>query len=92
MGRQVAIVGYIVTAKTTRTKKGDIMHFGTFIDRQGILFDTTHFPNVAKKHPIRGRGVYLIKGRVDNDFGHPSIEVQYIEKLPTVSKFDKSLH
>ncbi|MFN7490601.1 MAG: DNA polymerase III subunit alpha, partial [Chryseotalea sp.] len=35
LGKEVALVGYLVTTKDTRTKNKDLMHFGTFYDCQG---------------------------------------------------------
>ncbi len=84
--KQVAMVGYLITTKDTGTKNKELMHFGTFYDYKGIPFDTVHFPQIAKKHPFRGRGFYLVKGKVVEDFGVPCIEVNYMEKLPLVNK------
>lgn len=82
LGKPVHILGYLVAIKDTRTVKGDRMHFGCFIDRSGDMFDTTHFPQIAKEHPFRGSGFYRIKGRVVDDFGAPMIEVASMSKLP----------
>jgi DNA-directed DNA polymerase III PolC len=84
--RRVAIMGYLVTRKDTSTKKGERMCFGTFYDRQGNVFDTVHFPDVAAKWPIRGRGFYFIKGVVVEDFGIAMIEVSSIERIPFKNK------
>ncbi|MCH7411375.1 DNA polymerase III subunit alpha [Belliella sp. DSM 111904] len=82
LGKQVQIIGYLVTIKYTRTIKGDVMNFGTFIDRDGDWVDTVHFPPVVKKHPFKGRGIYLIKGRVTQEFNFYSIEVSSCERMP----------
>ena len=87
VGRQVRIVGYLVAIKDTRTVKGERMHFGCFIDVAGDMFDTTHFPNIAKSQPFRGSGFYRISGRVVDDFGSPMIEVAGMTKLP-IRKLD----
>jgi DNA polymerase-3 subunit alpha len=86
IGKQVSILGYMVTIKYTSTLKGDPMYFGTFYDRQGEVFDTVHFPDVARKFPFRGRGFYRISGTVADDFGVCMIEVRSMEKIPMVSK------
>ena len=91
IGRQVNIVGYVVTIKNTGTVKGELMHFGTFYDCKGEVFDTVHFPDVAKKFPFRGRGFYAIEGKVVEDFGMPMIEVKKMERLSYVHKKDLSL-
>lgn len=86
--QRVEIVGYLVTTKNTRTKDGKHMHFGTFYDYEGKVFDTTHFPVVAKKYPFRGKGFYRIRGKVVEDFSYPIIEVSWMEKLPMVDKYE----
>jgi hypothetical protein len=62
------------------------MHFGTFYDRPGEVFDTVHFPDIARKYPFRGRGFYDIKGRVVEDFGVFTIEVSFMTKLSMLHK------
>jgi DNA polymerase-3 subunit alpha len=62
------------------------MHFGAFYDEDGIFFDTVHFPEIARKHPFRGRGFYMIYGKVVDDFGVQIIEVSKMEKLCLVSR------
>ena len=83
IGKEISIQGYLVTTKPTRTAKGEYMAFGTWLDVDGYFFDTTHFPRVIKQHPFRGKGIYTIKGRVDEEFGFCSITVSGMEKLPT---------
>ncbi|MBL7774722.1 MAG: DNA polymerase III subunit alpha, partial [Saprospiraceae bacterium] len=39
------MTGYYVCRKDTRTVKGELMHFGTWLDREGRFFDTVHFPS-----------------------------------------------
>ena len=82
-GRIITITGYLVTSKFTATVKRETMVFGTFIDREGRFFDTTHFPKVAAQYPLRGRGCYRIQGKVDEEFGFFSITVHALEKLET---------
>ncbi len=86
LGKKIAVVGYIVTTKDTRTKRKELMHFGTFYDEYGAVFDTVHFPDVAANYPFRGRGFYEIHGKVVDDFGVSMIEVSYMNKLPMISK------
>jgi DNA polymerase-3 subunit alpha len=86
LGRKVHIVGYCVTTKDTTTKKGEIMHFGTFYDRHGNVFDTVHFPDIARQYPFRGRGFYEIKGTVVEDFGVYLVEVSIMTKVPMIHK------
>jgi len=53
-----------------------------FLDEEGHFFDTTHFPQCLKKYPFGGNGVYLIEGKVVEDYGFPGIEVEKMAKLP----------
>ncbi|MDP4827627.1 MAG: DNA polymerase III subunit alpha, partial [Flavobacteriales bacterium] len=84
IGQEVRIYGYVVTAKPTRTIKGERMYFGTFTDRDGQWIDTVHFPDIAAKYPFRGRGVYAITGKVVEEFGCITIEVSRMEKCATI--------
>jgi DNA polymerase-3 subunit alpha len=86
INKQVEIVGYLVTTKNTHTKDHKLMHFGTFTDQEGMVFDTTHFPNTSMKYPFRGKGFYRIRGKVAEDFGYPMIEVSYMLKETMVHK------
>lgn len=80
-GKVVEITGYLVTVKYTRTKHKETMMFGTFTDKDGFFFDTTHFPKVTQEFPFRGRGVYLITGKVAEEFGFYSLDVTGMTRL-----------
>lgn len=82
IGRNVRMLGRLVTIKYVRTIRKEIMHFGTFIDAQGEFFDTVHFPPSLKLYPFRGDGMYLILGKVVEEFGFPSLEVEKMAKMP----------
>ena len=86
-GKQVHIVGYLVTTKDAYTMKTkEHMCFGTFYDVGGEVFDTVHFPGSARQFPFRGRGFYELKGKVTEDFGVYAADVYWMDKLPMVSK------
>lgn len=85
-GKYIHILGYMVTIKDTRTKTRDYMNFGTFYDHHGEVFDTVHFPDVAKRYPLRGRGFYSIKGKVIEEFGVAAVQVMWMDKLPMINK------
>ena len=78
------IIGYVVTTKNTGTVKGELMHFGTFYDWEGRVFDTVHFPDVARNYPFRGKGFYEMKGMVVEDFDVITIEVSWMDKVAMV--------
>jgi DNA polymerase-3 subunit alpha len=82
IGRNVRMLGRLVTIKYVWTVRKEIMHFGTFVDVQGEFFDTVHFPPSLKLYPFRGDGMYLILGKVVEEFGFPSIEVEKMAKMP----------
>ena len=82
IGKQVRMAGLLVTIKYVRTVKQEIMQFVTFIDYEGEFFDVVLFPDILRQNPTRGRGVYLIAGKVVDEFGYPSVEVQRMAKLP----------
>ena len=81
IGKIITIYGYLVTAKYTRTYKKEVMHFGTFLDREGHWIDTVHFPPVAKQYPFRGKGIYVLTGRVTQEFGFHTIEITAMHKM-----------
>ncbi|HAY72074.1 MAG TPA: DNA polymerase III subunit alpha [Saprospirales bacterium] len=83
-GQTVTILGYYITRKYVRTVQGKLMNFGTFIDKNGIFFDTVHFPKSLEQYTFKGPGCYAIEGKVVEEFGFPSIEVSRMAKLPYV--------
>ena len=83
-GRQVQILGYYVTRKDLRTKQGQAMAFGTWLDRNGDYFDTTHFPGKWRYGDLRAGGVYLITGKIAEDFGFLSLDADHLVRLPYV--------
>jgi error-prone DNA polymerase len=81
VGQKVRMVGELVTYKYVFTKKKETMHFACFLDMEGNFFDTTHFPDSLKKYPFTGHGIYLIEGKVVEEFGFASIEVDKMGRL-----------
>jgi DNA polymerase-3 subunit alpha len=80
LGGYIDLYGYLVTVKNTKTHKGDRMHFATFIDCYGAVFDAVLFPPIAAKYRFRGKGIYRCYGKVASEFGFLSIEVVKMEK------------
>lgn len=81
IGKTVKMVGQLASLKNVYTVKKEFMHFGAFLDAEGEFFDTVNFPDSLKKYPFRGYGVYLIQGKVVEEFGFPSVEVEKMAKL-----------
>lgn len=82
VGKTLRLVGNFIARKHVRTVRGQEMNFGTFLDSEGSFFDTVHFPPSLQQYPFKGAGVYLVEGRVVEDFGFPSIEVNRMGKMP----------
>lgn len=81
LNQEVQLLGYLVTSKYAKTKYGQIMFFGTFLDKQGNWIDTVLFPDVAARYNLKRSGCYLIKGKVTLEFEFYSVEVTYLERL-----------
>ena len=81
VGQRYRMLGKLVTIKNFRTCKGDPMALATFIDSTGEAFDTVHFPQALKNYPFQGDGVYLLLGKVTEEFGQPSLEVEKMARL-----------
>ena len=81
LGKNVQVLGYYVTTKAVRTVRNDIMHFGTFLDKDGGWIDTVHFPQSFRHSPFEGKGFYELKGKVVEEFGAYAIEVNYCRKV-----------
>ena len=87
VGKQYRMLGHLVSLKYVKTSRGELMHFANFLDANGDVFDATVFPNVLKTYPFHGNGTYLMLGKIVEEFGHPSIEVQKLAKMEIQEKF-----
>ncbi len=81
-GQQKRMLGKLVTIKYVKTVRGELMHFGTFMDHTGELFDTVHFPPTLKAYPFQGTGMYLLLGKIVEEFGYPMLEVEKMARMP----------
>ena len=79
IGKYVTMVGWLVTGKTVRTKEGDQMKFVSFEDTTGI-YETVFFPKIYNNycHMLNAERPYLLKGKVDMDFGSINVNVQWM--------------
>lgn len=85
IGKKVRMVGHLITIKYIKTHRKEWMNFGCFVDRDGSFFDSVHFPKSLKDYPFKGNGTYLILGRVVEEFGFASIEVEKLAILPVMA-------
>jgi DNA polymerase III alpha subunit len=67
-GRLVTLVGWMITAKRTRTGKRELMKFMTLEDPTAC-FEVTLFPKIYRQFGvlIHDRGPYIVRGRVERD-------------------------
>jgi error-prone DNA polymerase len=79
VGKQVTTIGWLITGKTVLTKKGDTMKFLSFEDTTGA-YETVLFPKVYNRycHMLNASRPYLLKGRVEEDFGSINVNVSWI--------------
>jgi len=80
-GKTVTVLAYFITRKVVPTVRGDVMSFGTFIDADLDWLDTVHFPPTLKRYPIEGKGFYRLTGKVVEEFGVYSLEVETMVKV-----------
>ncbi len=82
VGRRVRLVGWLVTSKRTRTRRGQWMRFLTLEDETAI-YDVTLFPALYRRvgHVVAGRGPYLVSGRVEPDGSGMTVTAESLERL-----------
>ncbi|HEY2348559.1 MAG TPA: PHP domain-containing protein [Puia sp.] len=81
LGKEVSVLGWLVTSKPVNTTDRQIMHFHTFLDGNGDWLDTIFFPNTSRHYPVTGKGCYSMKGKVVEEFGVYSVEVKECRKI-----------
>lgn len=84
VGKTVRMVGNYIAHKNLRAANGGYMGFGTFTDVKGDFFDTVNFPQALKAYPFKGWGAYLILGKITEEFGVASLEVEKMARLEVV--------
>jgi len=86
VGQRYRMLGKLVTVKYVRTSRGERMAMGTFIDVTGEAFDTVHFPQALQTWPFQGDGVYLLLGKITEEFGQCTLEVEKMARMEYKSK------
>ena len=87
--QNISIIGSYVAIKEVHTTAEQTMYFGTFLDQDGQIFDTIHFPSNSKSNKLpRSRGIncYKITGKVVNEYDFISIDVHSIEHEPVIDR------
>ncbi len=87
VGRSVLIAGMLTTAKPVHTIKDEPMEFATFDDGTGLI-ETVLFPEVYRTlgHVLFDQGPFLLRGRVEEEFGAVTITVTHLERLERVGR------
>jgi DNA-directed DNA polymerase III PolC len=80
-GLKVTCYGYLVALKQSKTVRGEYMFFGNFIDIEGQILDSVHFPESANRYRFHGKGIYELKGIVSEEFGHYALEIGFMRKI-----------
>lgn len=80
-GSIVTVLAYFIARKHVLTKNRDEMFFGTFVDVELNWIDTVHFPDTARTYPLHTGGFYRMTGKVVEDFGVFSLEVQKMSRV-----------
>jgi DNA-directed DNA polymerase III PolC len=86
LGKEVTVIGYLITSKPVNTIRNETMCFHTFLDAAGDWLDTIFFPPVVKRTQVNGKGFYRMQGRVVEEFGVYSVEVSYAKKVGIKSR------
>ncbi|RAJ11013.1 DNA polymerase-3 subunit alpha [Chitinophaga skermanii] len=81
VGRTIRALGYLVCLKHSRTSKGELMCFGTFLDAEMQFLDTVHFPNSLARYPFQKGGFYSMEGKVIEEFGVVTLNVEQMRKI-----------
>jgi DNA-directed DNA polymerase III PolC len=79
--QSVTMVGYLTNTKTSRTKHGEYMQFGSFMDDENDNFEAVLFPAIFRQLPLIDKAIYALHGKITEDFGVASLEVQSLERL-----------
>jgi len=79
--KRIRMLGELVTIKNVRTKNNNIILFATFLDAKGDFFDTVHFNAQQKKYPFKGRGIYLLYGKISQEFNVSNMDVEKMAKM-----------
>ena len=90
LGKEINVLGYLITTKPVHTIKNETMYFHTFIDADGDWLDTVFFPQVAKYSHVAGKGFYSMRGTVVEEFGVYSVEVNYCKRVGIKDRAQKA--
>ena len=84
IGKEVTLIGWLLTEKIVSTKKGDPMEFMTLED-QTAMYDATVFPQTYRQycHLLATNQAYMITGLVEEQFSTITVTVRTLRLLST---------
>ena len=82
VGQKVTLAAWSITGKEVLTKQGDPMEFVSFED-ETATFETTFFPKAYQRfcQILDMNRAYLLTGRVEEQYGAVSVNVEQIQRL-----------
>jgi DNA-directed DNA polymerase III PolC len=86
VGRRVRVAGILAARRTVPTKEGRSMQFVTLEDETGLV-ECTLFPDVYARlrGTVHALGPYVAEGRIEEQYGAPTLNVSRIALVPTLS-------
>ncbi|MBK9949298.1 MAG: DNA polymerase III subunit alpha [Nitrospira sp.] len=84
VGKEVTLVGWLLTEKIVSTKKGEPMEFMTLEDQTG-MYDATVFPATYREycHLLATDQAYVVTGLVEEHFSTITVTVKTLQLLTT---------
>jgi len=84
VGREVTVIGWLLTEKIVSTKKGDPMEFMTLEDQTG-MYDATLFPTTYRHycHLLVTNQAYVVTGLVEEHLSTVTVTVKTLQLLTT---------
>ena len=86
VGRRLQVAGILAARRIVPTKEGRSMEFVTLEDETGLV-ECTLFPDVYARHRgvVHSLGPYLAEGRIEEQYGAPTLNVSRIALVPTIT-------
>jgi error-prone DNA polymerase len=90
VGERVAMIGWLITGKIVTTRDDEPMEFVSFEDTTAI-YETTFFPRPYARfcRMLNAARPYLLRGRVEEDFGAVTLtveEVGFLDRAASISR------
>lgn len=84
VGKEVTLIGWLLTEKIVSTKKGEPMEFMTLEDQTG-MYDATLFPSTYRQycHLLATNQAYVVTGLVEEQFSTVTVTVKTLQLLTT---------